>query len=537
MIYSKTWSLSFVLVCFFTCLAAFTIVPVHASAGTTAFKQAIAETAVKDGDITRFYRENGFEAIWTGATAQDRARRTALLKALRDADYHGLPVARYNLAELEERIRTARTPRDIGALEVEMSRSFLQYATDIQTGMLVPSDVDEHIVRDVPYRDRASYLPQLLGSSADSFFRELPPDTATYRSLMKHKMLLEQTLERGGWGATVQVRKLEKGASGSSVVALRDRLVRMGYLKQSADQTFDAEMLAAVLAFQASHGLAEDGVVGPGTLAEINVSTEARLQSVIVAMERERWMNKDRGARHIEVNLADFTAKIIDHGKVTFETRSVVGARDAKRQSPEFSDEMEFMVVNPSWFVPRSIATGEYLPELQQNPFAVDHLIITDGTGRQINRASVDFTRYTARSFPYMMRQPPSQSNALGLVKFMFPNPHNIYLHDTPAKKLFAREVRAYSHGCIRLAEPFEFAYTLLARQTNNPEGFFQSKLDTGREVTVDLDQHVPVHIMYRTAVPGPKGTLEFRRDVYGRDGRIWEALSAAGVALNAVQG
>jgi murein L,D-transpeptidase YcbB/YkuD len=311
----------------------------------------------------------------------------------------------------------------------------------------------------------------------------------------------------------------------------------MGYLERNAGNTFDQPMRAAVIAFQADHGLAEDGVVGPGTLTEINTSAEQRLKSVIVAMERERWSNMPRGDRHIKVNLTDFTAKIIDNGKVTFSTRSVVGARDKKRQSPEFSDQMEFMVLNPSWFVPRSIATGEYLPKLQQDPNAVNHLIITDRSGRQVDRANMDFNKYTPQTFPYAMRQPPSQRNALGLVKFMFPNKHNIYLHDTPAKNLFARETRAYSHGCIRLADPFDFAYALLAEQTGDPEGLFQSKLASGKEVQVDLEKPVPVHIMYRTAFVNGKGHIQYRRDVYGRDARIWQALSEAGVALHAVQG
>ena len=134
------------------------------------------------------------------------------------------------------------------------------------------------------------------------------------------------------------------------------------------------------------------------------------------------------------------------------------------------------------------------------------------------------------------MRQPPSRGNALGLVKFMFPNVHNIYLHDTPAKNLFGKEVRAYSHGCVRLADPFDFAYALLAKQESNPEAYFQSILGTGKERRVDLKDPVPVHLIYRTAFTTSKGVANFRRDIYGRDARIWNALSKAGVALRAVQ-
>jgi murein L,D-transpeptidase YcbB/YkuD len=198
---------------------------------------------------------------------------------------------------------------------------------------------------------------------------------------------------------------------------------------------------------------------------------------------------------------------------------------------------MEFMVINPSWYVPRSIVTKEYLPKLKANPNAVGHIEITDRNGRRVNRGAVNFSQYSARTFPFAMRQPPSKRNALGLVKFMFPNPYNIYLHDTPAKNLFSREVRAYSHGCIRLADPFDFAYALLSKQTNDPKGFFQSKLATGAEQRVNLKDPLPVHIIYRTAFTTVKGHTQYRRDIYGRDGRIWDALSKAGVVLRAVQG
>ena len=172
-------------------------------------------------------------------------------------------------------------------------------------------------------------------------------------------------------------------------------------------------------------------------------------------MERERWMNMPLGDRHIWVNLADFTAQIRDGDKVTFETRAVIGANECDRRSPEFSDEMEMMVVNPTWYVPRSITVKEYLPMLQRNPYAAGHLRIIDRAGRVVDRATRSISRqYTEHNFPFAMSQPPSDGNALGKVKFLFPNHWNIYLHDTPAKSLFDREVRAFSHGCIRLNDP-----------------------------------------------------------------------------------
>jgi murein L,D-transpeptidase YcbB/YkuD len=511
--------------------------PNAAQAQVTAFKQSVAEAAARDKDIAAFYQANGYKSIWVGRTGRDRSRRAALMKALAAAPNHGLPAARYDAAGLQAKMKAAKGPRERGQLEVEISRVFLQYARDLQTGVLVPSRIDSAIVRQVPYRDRTSYLVNFSKSSPAGFFKALAPKTMEYNALMKEKLRMERLLAKGGWGAKIPAKSLKPGQSGNSVVAMRNRLIAQGFMKRSATQTYDDAMTSAVQQFQLAHGLSPDGVAGPGTITEMNKTVQTRMQSIIVAMERERWFNQERGRRHILVNIPDFTAKVMDSNKVTFETRSVVGANKDDRPTPEFSDVMEFMVINPSWYVPRSIVTKEYLPALKRNSNAVRHIEITDSKGRKVNRSKVNFSKYTEKTFPFAMRQPPSKGNALGLVKFMFPNRYNIYLHDSPAKNLFGREVRAYSHGCVRLADPFDFAYTLLAKQTGDPKGFFQAKLATGKEARVDLKDPVPVHIIYRTAFTTAKGHTQYRRDIYGRDARIWNALSKAGVALRAVQG
>ncbi|MCP9482185.1 L,D-transpeptidase family protein [Shimia sp. CNT1-13L.2] len=508
-----------------------------AQAELTAFKQAVAETAARDADIAKFYRENGYRPIWTGTDADDLERRLALLQALENADEHGLPTARYDFNALYQQLSEAKTPRDLGKLEVALAKAYLGYARDVQTGMFVPSKLDEGIVRKAPVRDRGLYLSELLISDPTDYIRALPPTTPEYNRLMKEKLRLEREAARGGWGPKVKAKKLEPGDKGNAVVALRNRLIALGYLQRSAAGTFNSEMEKAVQAFQIDHGLESDGVAGASTIAEVNRTPVERLKSVIVAMERERWLNKPRGERHVMVNLTDFKAKIIDDGKVTFETRSVVGKNQHDRRSPEFSDVMEHMVINPTWNVPRSIATKEYLPMLKKNPNAVSYLKLIDSRGKVVNRGAVDFTQFSANTFPFDIKQPPSKSNALGLVKFMFPNRHNIYLHDTPAKSLFAREVRAFSHGCIRLHQPFDFAYALLAVQQDNPKPYFHKILKTGRETQVDLKKHVPVHIIYRTAFTNAKGPVQYRRDVYGRDAKIWQAMANEGVVLRTVQG
>lgn len=523
--------------CQISAITLFIALTTPAFAQSTAFKQAVATAAASDRVVSEFYLNRGYEPIWTGAGLADKERRAALLAALEQSSLHGLPTGDYDAALIRSRIGAAKGPEKLGQLEVFLTSLFLRYAQDVQTGILVPSEVDSEIVREIPYRDRRVTLASFVESSPSVFIKALPPSTAEYTRLLKEKRELERLLAKGGWGPQVPAKSLKPGASGDAVVALRDRLIAMGYMEPSIGRSYDGAIQAAVREFQDAHGLNIDGVAGAGTLAEINTSAQTRQSQVIVAMERERWLNKPLGDRHIWVNLTDFSAQIRDQGKVTFRTRSVIGANDNDRRSPEFSDVMEFMVINPSWYVPRSIATKEYLPMLQRNPNAVSHLEITDSRGRRINRGSVDFTKFTKASFPFNMRQPPSRGNALGLVKFMFPNRYNIYLHDTPAKNLFGREVRAFSHGCIRLNEPFDFAYALLAAQSADPEGFFQAQLRTGKESRVDLIEPVPVHLVYRTAVTSPTGEVQFRRDVYGRDARIWKALQAQGVVLRAARG
>ena len=519
------------------CLFAAASVASAESRPATAFQMAVAEFAPTGSGIAEFYRTSGFAPVWVGTTPEHQERRARLIRALSTTHMHGLPGGSHNVQALLDQMQTARTMRDLGAVEIKLTRAFVEYARSLQSGALRPSDIDDGLVRKVERTPAKDHLQGLIAAENAAYFDQLAPQSTQYRALMKQKMALENLVQQGGWGGTVPVSKLEFGDTGPNVVKLRNRLVSLGYLKSTASPKFDDALLSAVQAFQVDHGLEPDGVAGQGTITELNRSASERLKAVYVALERERWLPRDRGERHILVNQADFSAKIVDDGQVTFETRAVIGKNTHDRRSPEFSDEMEHMVINPSWYVPRSIITKEYLPKLQSNPNAVGHIQITDRSGRQVNRGAVDFTQFDARNFPFAMRQPPSKSNALGLVKFMFPNKYNIYLHDTPQKNLFAREVRAFSHGCIRLAQPFEFAYALLARQEEDPKAFFHRVLATGKETTMQLEQHVPVHLIYRTAYIGPKGQVQYRRDVYDRDRKIWEALQKAGVALPDVQG
>lgn len=508
-----------------------------ARAQVTPFMQAVAESAASDADIAAFYKANGYKPIWTGKGNRDKSRRTALLKALKNSADHALPAESYNTELLKANLRRVGSQRELGQIEVALSKIFLDYARDMQTGVLTPSKVDREIVRKVPLRSRTELLAAFAKSNPAKFLKALTPKSPEYARLLKAKMAMEKQLARGGWGPAVPAKSLKPGQSGAAVVALRNRLIAMGYMKRSASQSYDAELQRAVQVFQHYHGLSADGVAGPGTMTEINKQIQDRLPSVYVAIERERWMNLPRGKRHVWVNLTDFSAQIIDNDQVTFQTRSVIGKNTSDRRSPEFSDVMEYMEINPYWNVPRSISVKEYLPNMiASGGGSSGHLQLVDGRGRVVSRSSVNWGAYSPRNFPFDLRQPPSNGNALGLVKFMFPNQYNIYLHDTPAKNLFSREVRAFSHGCIRLNDPFDFAYALLGKQTSDPVNFFQTRLRSGQNTRVNLEQPVPVHIAYRTAFTTAKGAMHYRRDVYGRDAKIFAALQGAGVAIRAVR-
>lgn len=500
-----------------------------------AFIRALAEAAASDPVIADFYAARHFAPIWTGPA--DAARRGALLQALGQAPDHALPPARYDAAGLAQALRRAVTEGDRGRVEVAMTRAYLAWAHDLRGGLLDPARVDSGIVREIARPDPALLLAAIASGDPVSTLHGLLPASAEYSRLMRARFELSRALEADAWGPDLAAGAVKPGAKPAAIVALRDRLAAMGYLGAGSSASYDARLRQAVQRFQADHGLRATGIADTDTVAEINIGPEARLQSVIVAMERLRWMgDAPLGARHIWVNLPEMVAKIVDNGQVVFQTRAVIGKDVPDQRTPEFSDQMQYMVVNPSWSVPRSITTKEYLPLLQRNPNAVSHLQVVDRNGRVVPRSAVNFAAYSARSFPYALRQPPSDGNALGKVKFMFPNKYNIYLHDTPSKSLFDNQVRAYSHGCIRLSEPFDFAYALLARQTDDPQGEFQSHLDSDRESRLNLAADVPVHLVYFTAWPTAKGRISWRPDVYGRDAAIFAALRAAGVATRALQ-
>ena len=268
--------------------------------------------------------------------------------------------------------------------------------------------------------------------------------------------------------------------------------------------------------------------MGKNTLAQINRTNRARVQQILVNLERLRWLSGPRPDRRLEVNLADFTLEIIEGGQSVFTSRVVVG--DPFNRTPVFRRDMTYLVINPYWNVPPSIAGKEMLPKIRKDPgyLAKGNYELLSGWSENatpVDPHSVDWSSVSAGRFPFKIRQRPGDGNALGRIKFMLPNEFSIYLHDTPSKSLFARSQRTFSHGCIRVARPLDMAAYLLEGQ----EGWGPEEIDaaiaSGEQRIVSLARPLPVEIDYRTAWVDGEGRLQLRPDVYGRDARLAEAL------------
>ncbi len=504
-----------------------------AGAGTAALGQSAEAIAAslrgQEKGIIAFYKGNGYKPIWTGN--KNRSRRTALLNALRTADDHGLPLGRYKIKSLSDAFK-ARDNANAAKAEVFASQIFVTYARDINSGVLTPARVDSEIAMRPGKASAESLLKGVSKGNAKSFLAGLPPRHSDYKNLLKLKKKLAGRSDKSG--QDVPYGTIKPGQSKNAVVLVRRKLKGFGYRNLGESKSYDDKLVAAVQDFQKKRGLTPDGVIGRATVDAMNLGERSKLRHVVANLERQRWLNFERGKRHIYVNLPEFAFRVFDNGRETFYSRVVIGKAAYDFRSPEFVDKMTHMVINPTWHVPASIAGKEYLPIIKNDPgyLARKGMRMLDENGNTVSPASIDLSGFDENNFPYNIKQRPDPGNALGKVKFMFPNRFNIYMHDTPAKSLFGRETRAFSHGCIRVHKPFEFAYFLLARQTGNAKGTFHSYLNTGREQYVNLKSHVPVIIAYQTVVFDKKGGASYRGDIYGRNAKILRALQNLGVAV-----
>jgi len=497
----------------------------------TSLEVAISEFYPPSNPIASFYIGRNFEPFWV----KSERRLENLVSSISEAKLHGLPLSRYPLEELRQSIFENDLSQK-AKLELMATETFLLFAQDISGGILNPNKIDNNINVTPERKDAKVLLASLTDSvNINLFFRSLFPSSSEYISLLSELKKLRETSLNGSWGDLVPTDAvLAVGMTHDNVPFLRKRLYKMGYpVYETHSRYFDEQLNDSVKRFQEYHGLNPDGVFGKRSIEAVNVPPKTRLMQVLVNLERMRWNNFDRGPEYVLVNQPNFQAYFKSENEKVWESRVVIGL--PSNQTAEFNDTMTHMVVNPTWHVPKSIAVDEYLPLIQSDPnFLNDNemVLMVRGTDTIIDSNLIDMQAFTPDNFPFLIKQIPSNINALGLVKFMFPNKFSIYMHDTPMKDLFFKDERTFSHGCIRLQEPFQFAYSLLRKQEVDPERKFQEVLQKEEETYINLSRKIPVYITYRTAFFDDFGQVHYRADVYGRDALVYMALVEAGVSL-----
>ena len=507
-------------------------------------------------EMKRFYNKRQYSPAWITNSGL-RPQAEELLQAIDGTVAEGLDPRRYQkerlaslLKEIEE-IRSyddAEAQRRLAYADMHLTYTYLTLASHVATGRQQPGTLRIDWYTKPRNVDLDARLEKALadeGGLIESLRTVRPPEEG-YKPLVDALNRYREIARNGGWPA-VPEGELKPGAQGPAVAALRARLSAEGDLAgpkegEAQGAAYDQAVSAAVAAFQKRHGFDPTGVVDAGTLAELNVPVDARIQQIQINLERWRWMPSDLGERYIRVNIPEFKMALVESGKPALEMRVVVGKAQQNR-TPVFSDKMTYLELNPAWNLPPSIVAEEIVPESGGDPgyLARKGLEVVKGYDdpQTVDPYSVDLAQLGSASSPYRLRQGPGPDNPLGQVKFMFPNEHDIYLHDTPADHLFAKEERAFSHGCIRLERPMDLAHVLLKGSEWTPEKI-QSVLASGEQTTVSLPKPLPVHLLYFTAWVDESGTLQFRRDVYGHDTKLAKALADEPIVeldFDAVQG
>lgn len=493
------------------------------------------------------YRERVFEPLWLeGRRVQPYGQE--LVEALRTAQDDGLNPEDYHLAALDSLLpRLAEGSeedqrRKRADVDLLLTDAFLLFGSHLMHGRLDPVSVEPAWTASRNGVEVGGILLTSLRPGAVwAALARLRPSGERYGALRQTLAQYRGIAAEGGWGSVPDGPTLDPGMEDARVEALRARLAASGDLPPAvADapdpRLYDEGLAEAVRAFQRRHGLDPDARVGLASLAALNVSAADRAEQLVVNLERWRWLPRDMGNRYILVNIAGFSVHVVDGGEEVMRLRAVVGR--TYRQTPVFSARMTYLALAPYWNVPPGIAANDQLPRIRQDPGYVAQqrmVLFENATNRQVDPHSVDWSGMTGAEFNrrFRLRQEPGPNNALGNVKFMFPNQHNVYLHDTPAPELFDRAVRDFSSGCIRVERAMELAQFLLQADTTWTGERLRNVVRQGREQPVPLSQPVPVHIQYWTGWVEPDGTVHFRSDLYDRDRRVRDALASAPPRLN----
>ncbi|WP_208985152.1 MULTISPECIES: murein L,D-transpeptidase [unclassified Stappia] len=476
--------------------------------------------------IQGFYQGRVFQPLWVSEQGLN-PHGEMLLAAFERAGEHALDPQDYAPDRLRDLAGAARDTAALAELEVAISNTFVIYANHLTAGRVKPNEVNRSLNL-FPKAPDPSVVLEYVESSEDfaTAIDGLSPNTPNYARLKTALADYRAKEAAGGFTPVPEGETLKPGMTDARLDTLRQRLAEQDLFSPGSHSgaVYDGALVEAVKLFQERHGLEVDGIIGKATLAEINVPISTRIGQMELNMERRRWMPDDLGPRYVFVNLADQNLKVVEDDKTVHTTRVVVGK--PFHATPVFSDEMTYAEVNPYWTVPYSIATTEYLPMLQRDPGALQGKNIRVFSGnREIDPWSVAWSSYSRASFPFTLRQDPGEGNALGRIKFMFPNKFNIYIHDTPSKSLFSRAQRSFSHGCIRAEAPFDLGEALLG-----PDGWTKAKLETvrdsGERRVIKLSKPLPVHLTYLTAWVNKDGSVHFRSDIYERDKVLAKAIA-----------
>lgn len=509
----------------------FSLALAFASAGSLAFADTPAEVqrlldetpgVAKIGDrsvdlaqLKDFYRQRGYRLAWSGAGESAGDRLILDLQAIALAE--GL---------VPESYAVAATGSDIEH-DILVSDALARFGRDLATGRVTPSRLVGGMGAETrPGFEAAAFLRDLAtGKELTVQATLLPPAYAGYHRLRQAMESYRTLVRAGGWTAIADGPSIKPGQEDDRLPALRRRLIASGELEARHDKgkILDTHVSAALKRFQLRHGIEADGAVGKATLAALNVSADDRLRQIQANMERWRWMPRALDATHIAVNLPAAHLELVRNGEIQMSMRVVVG--DVKHQTPSMVTSMTSVVLNPTWTVPPSIATKEILPKLRKDPnyLTSNNMQILEAFPEgspQSQGIGLDWHKYS--KFPWRIRQAPGPDNALGQVKFTLSNQDDIYLHDTPKRQYFGRLFRALSHGCVRVERPVQLAQALVSAE-------WAAKVDDliaeANTKTLRLEKPLTVYLMYMTAWADEDGTINFRDDLYGHDGRLKAAL------------
>jgi len=481
--------------------------------------------------VKRVYDQRANQPIWVDREGKFGPNVRDLVAALQQVDRQGMRVADYPVVPLEQAVAEATERGEPGAVaraEVLLTAAYVDLATDLLTGRLDPKRVARswHIAPISFDVDSAVVSGLGDGSDVTGALARMRPAESGYDTLVTALARYRDLDERGGWPTIPESPKLRTGVVHPAVAILRQRLALEGYAGQpdaERPDSFDPLLAAAVAEFQARHGLAVDSAIGPATRTALAVSAGGRADQVAANLERIRWLPPELPERRIVVNIPAYRLEAFEAGAATLAMRVVVGDELDGKNTPIFADSMLFVEFGPYWNVPKSIAIEEILPKVRANRGyleANDYEIVSgEGEDPPVVRPA-RLTPEDITAGRYRIRQRPGEQNALGHVKFLFPNDFAVYLHDTPSQGLFAATTRAASHGCVRVENPAALARFVLKDHPEWTAERIDEALGAGKRERITLERSIPVYLVYLTAfVSG--GKVSFRDDIYGHDAAL----------------